>query len=71
MVFLLLPVYSPTPGVNKIPLVIHKEVLGFEILSDYSGVLFVPYDSAGNWWFELAKELRASGHTIDANRLLC
>jgi predicted nucleotide-binding protein len=38
--------------------------------SDYSGVLYIAYDEPGQWKFQLARELRAAGFVIDANRLL-
>jgi predicted nucleotide-binding protein len=40
-----------------------------EILSDYQGVVWKSMEGDG-WRFELAKELRAAGFDIDANRLL-
>ena len=40
-----------------------------EIPSDYSGVLFVPFDSAGVWRFQLAKEMRAAGIKVDLNKI--
>jgi predicted nucleotide-binding protein len=40
-----------------------------EMPSDYSGVLFLPYDDAGVWQFPLAKEIRAAGLRVDLNRL--
>ena len=40
-----------------------------EMPSDYSGVLFLPYDDAGTWQFPLAKEIRAAGIPIDFNKL--
>lgn len=42
----------------------------FELPSDYSGVLYVPYDSSNRWQFDLVKELKACGYDIDANVLL-
>ena len=51
-------------------MVIHTEEENFEIPSDYSGVLFVPFDSKGRWQFDLIKELRACGYDVDANKLL-
>lgn len=42
----------------------------FEIPSDYSGVLFVPYDGAGKWQFELVKELKALNFNVDANKII-
>jgi len=40
-----------------------------EIPTDYSGVAYVELDSAGKWKFDLAKELRAVGYSVDANKL--
>ena len=40
-----------------------------EMPSDYTGVLFLPYDDAGVWQFSLAKEIRAAGMPVDMNRL--
>lgn len=42
---------------------------GVEIPSDYSGVLFIPYDSAGVWQLAAAKEMKAAGVKLDMNRL--
>jgi predicted nucleotide-binding protein len=42
----------------------------FELPSDYSGVLFVPYDSSGRWQFDLVKELKAADYDVDANTLI-
>ena len=42
----------------------------FEMPSDYSGVLFVPYVGNNHWQFDLIKELKACGYSIDANKLL-
>lgn len=49
---------------------LYREDENFEMPSDYSGVLFVSYDSAGRWQFDLIKELKACGYDVDANRLL-
>ena len=51
-------------------LALHQVIENFEIPSDYSGVIFVPYDFKGSWKFELAKELKAIGVDIDANKIL-
>ena len=40
-----------------------------EMPSDYSGVLFVPYDDRGLWSLQLAKEMREAGLPADLNRL--
>jgi hypothetical protein len=42
----------------------------FEMPSDYGGVLYIPFDSAGRWKFDLVKELKACGFIVDANKLL-
>ena len=41
---------------------------GIDILSDYSGVAFIPYDNGG-WQGELVREMKACGIEIDANKL--
>ena len=40
---------------------------GVEVPSDYSGVLFIPYDNAGLWQYQVAKEMKAVGIKIDLN----
>lgn len=50
--------------------VLFKNGNNFEIPSDYSGVIFTPYDNPGNWKFELVKELKNCGYSVDANKLL-
>lgn len=50
--------------------VLFKNEANFEIPSDYSGVLFTPYDNSGLWKFELLKELKNCGYNVDANKLL-
>jgi hypothetical protein len=51
-------------------LVLFRKEEGFEIPSNHAGVLYVPYDEAGHWKFDLAKELKECGYVVDANRLL-
>lgn len=41
-----------------------------ELPTDYSGVLFIPVDSAGRWQFDLVKELKGCGIEVDANKLI-
>lgn len=41
----------------------------FEMPSDYSGVLYTPYDDSGQWRFKLVTELQAAGYAVDANKL--
>jgi predicted nucleotide-binding protein len=40
---------------------------GVETPSDYSGVLFIPFDAADGWRLKLVKELKAAGLDVDAN----
>lgn len=40
-----------------------------EILSDYSGVVYIDFDD-GEWKLKLAKEMKAAGLVFDMNRLL-
>lgn len=49
--------------------VLYKEAPGFEIPSDYAGVLYTQYDSIGHWKFDLARELKATDYDIDLNLL--
>jgi len=48
---------------------IHREADRFEMPTDYSGVLFVPYDRRGTWQFEMVRELKEAGYQADANLL--
>jgi len=56
-------------GRNRV-LVLYQEEENFEMPSDYSGVLYTPYDKLGQWQIELVKELKACGYDVDANKLL-
>jgi predicted nucleotide-binding protein len=40
-----------------------------EIPSDFSGVLYPPYDSGGAWPYKLARELRESGYRVSSDDL--
>lgn len=40
-----------------------------EFPSDYFGIVYVPWDDAGAWKMELAKEMRAAGYDIDLNKV--
>jgi predicted nucleotide-binding protein len=40
---------------------------GVETPSDYSGVLFIPFDAAHGWRLKLVRELKAAGLDVDAN----
>lgn len=56
-------------GRNRV-LALYQEEKNFEMSSDYSGVLYTPYDDSGRWQFDLVKELKACGYDVDANKLL-
>ena len=42
---------------------------GVEIPSDYSGVIFIPFDQGSVWELQVAKEMRAVGLKVDFNKL--
>ncbi len=56
-------------GRNRV-LALHRTVPNFEMPSDYAGVIYKPFDDAGAWRFELAKELNALDYNVDANKLV-
>lgn len=45
-------------------------VEGVELPTDYSGVVYIQIDEKDAWKFELARELRAVGLSIDMNKVL-
>ncbi len=47
-----------------------KRGTDLELPSDIHGVIYTPYDSAKQWRFELVRELKAAGYSVDANKLL-
>lgn len=51
-------------------LALHENVDNLEIPTDYSGVLFVPFDKAGKWQFDLVKELKALNINVNANDII-
>jgi predicted nucleotide-binding protein len=42
---------------------------GVEIPSDYSGVLFIKMDEGDGWKFNVAKEMKGAGLSVDLNKL--
>ena len=56
-------------GRDKV-LSLYRRSDSFELPSDYSGVLFVPFDEHNHWRLDLIRELKASGYELDANKLL-
>lgn len=49
---------------------IYRPHESFEMPSDYSGVLFIEYDTSGIWRNKLAKELKACGYSINIEAIL-
>ncbi|MBI5686898.1 MAG: nucleotide-binding protein [Verrucomicrobia bacterium] len=49
---------------------LYREQAGFEKPSDVEGVAYTAFDLAGNWRFEIVRELKACGYDVDANKLL-
>ena len=43
---------------------------GVEIPSDYSGVIFIPFDKSNSWELLVAKEMRAAELKVDLNKLI-
>jgi predicted nucleotide-binding protein len=41
-----------------------------ELPNDIAGLVYTPYDAAGHRRFELVRELKAAGYTVDANSLI-
>ncbi len=68
-VILELGYYIGKLGRNRV-IALFNQVDNFEMPSDYSGVLFIPYDSNGRWQFDLIKELNACGYSLNANNIL-
>jgi predicted nucleotide-binding protein len=54
-------------GRNKV-CAIYQE--GVDLPSDYSGVVYIPFDSSGAWKLKLAKELKESGIVLDLNKAI-
>jgi len=54
---------------EKRVLMLLQEEENFEMPSDCSGVIYIPYDNLGRWRSDLIKELRACGYDVDANKL--
>ena len=50
--------------------ILYREGHNFEFPSDYSGICYTPYDSKGQWRFDLVGELNSCGYNVDANKLI-
>ncbi len=40
-----------------------------EVPSDFSGIVYTPYDSHGGWQLKLVKDLKAAGYSVSADKL--
>lgn len=56
-------------GRNRVVALI-EDIADFEIPSDINGVIYITFDNAGKWKFDLLKELVANGYNLDANKIL-
>ena len=52
---------------RKNVVVLHKIIENFEMLSDFQGVLFQPFQDG--WEFFVAREIKAAGFEVDLNQL--
>lgn len=53
-------------GRKKVCAIFEKDV---QLPSDYQGLLYVGYDTAGSWKLLLAKELKSGGIPVDMNKV--
>lgn len=49
---------------------LHRVASEFAMPSDYSGVLYTPFDANARWELELVRELRAAEYDVNANDLI-
>ncbi len=43
---------------------------GVEMPSDYNGILYINLDKHEKWKFDLAREIKNAGYSIDMNKLI-
>ena len=53
-------------GRKNVRAIVEEDV---ETPSDYSGVLFIPFDASDRWRLTLVRELKAAGLEVDANAI--
>lgn len=53
-------------GRKQVAVIYENEV---EIPSDFSGILYIPYDSHDAWKIRLVKEMKTNGFTMDLNQI--
>lgn len=49
---------------------LYSEDKDFQLPSDFSGVIYIKYDSSGAWKLQVGKELKSCGLNIDLNKLI-
>jgi len=47
-----------------------KRETEMQLPSDYSGIIYTPFDKKGGWKLKLVQELKAVGFEVDANRIV-
>lgn len=47
---------------------VHQQ--GVELPSDYSGIVYIPFDESGAWKYQVAKEIKKAGIAIDLNKTI-
>lgn len=60
--------FSGKLGRKRVMTIVKKGNEEIELLSDFSGVLYTPYNES--WQFKLCKELKEAGYNLDINNLL-
>lgn len=53
-------------GRNRVVALRYNDV---EIPGDLTGIIYIPYDEPGLWKFQIAKEMKATGLTVDFNKI--
>jgi len=48
---------------------IFEENIDIDVLSDYKGIIYIPYDTKGVWKYSLGKELKEIGFNFDLNKI--
>jgi len=50
--------------------VLYQDSRDFELPTDFFDVLYTPYSKLGGWQLELLRQLKKTGHPVDANKLI-
>lgn len=49
---------------------LYRDMEDFDLPSDISGVIYVPFDKAGAWKMDLYRELKDNGYTVNADDIM-